>query len=109
MRPRMPAVASGLAYRRKEGRVRRAHDAYYTPAWQTRALLAHQEISGSVLEPCAGDGGIVRDGLDDLAYATTARGRVGASVALSRQPSVEPASRGTWTKEASCGSTRRAT
>ena len=40
--------------------MRRAHDAYYTPAWQTRALLAHQEISGSVLEPCAGDGGIVR-------------------------------------------------
>lgn len=34
---------------------RRANDAYYTPAWQTRALLAHQEISGVVLEPCAGD------------------------------------------------------
>ena len=37
---------------------RRAHDQYYTPAWQTRALLAHQEITGVVLEPCAGDGAI---------------------------------------------------
>ena len=37
---------------------RRALDSYYTPAWQTRALLAHQPILGTVLEPCAGDGSI---------------------------------------------------
>ena len=40
---------------------RRTNDAYYTPAWQTRALLAHQEISGTVLEPCAGDMSIARE------------------------------------------------
>ena len=39
---------------------RRDDDAYYTPAWQTRALLAHQPITGLVLEPCAGDGAITR-------------------------------------------------
>ena len=55
---------------------RRALDRYYTPPWQTRALLAHQEIRGVVLEPCAGDGAIARviDGcgrdviLNDIAY-----------------------------------------
>ena len=40
--------------------MRRANDAYYTPAWQTRALLAHQPIGGVVLEPCAGDGSIAK-------------------------------------------------
>ncbi len=39
---------------------RRTLDKYFTPAWQTRALLANQPISGTVLEPCAGDGAIAR-------------------------------------------------
>jgi len=55
---------------------RRALDSYYTPAWQPRVLLAHQEISGTVLESCAGDGGVAKviDGhgrdviLNDLSY-----------------------------------------
>jgi len=40
--------------------MRRAADLYKTPAWQTRALLAHQPIDGLILEPCAGDGSIAR-------------------------------------------------
>ena len=41
---------------------RNAFDYYPTPAWMTRSLLHfHQSISGSkVLEPCSGDGAIVR-------------------------------------------------
>jgi hypothetical protein len=40
--------------------MRRANDAYFTPAWMTRALLHHvPEIRGNVLEPCAGDMSIV--------------------------------------------------
>jgi len=39
--------------------MRRAHDFYETPAWQTRALLRHQpDISGVVLDPCVGAGSI---------------------------------------------------
>lgn len=38
--------------------MRRENDAYYTPAWQVRALLAHQPIAGTVIEPCVGDGAI---------------------------------------------------
>lgn len=34
---------------------RREKDFYETAPWQTRALLAHQPISGVVLEPCVGD------------------------------------------------------
>ena len=40
--------------------MRRRHDAYYTPPWQTALLLSHQPISGRVVEPCCGDGAIVR-------------------------------------------------
>ena len=45
---------------------RRALDAYFTPAWQTRALLANQWVSGVVLEPCAGDDAIARVIRDEL-------------------------------------------
>lgn len=41
--------------------MRRSLDAYYTPSWQTHALLTHEpSINGTILEPCAGDGSIVR-------------------------------------------------
>jgi len=40
---------------------RRPLDFYETAAWQTRALLKHvPEIEGMIVEPCAGDGSIVR-------------------------------------------------
>lgn len=39
---------------------RKKYDAYYTPAWQTHALLRRQEITGVVLDPCNGDGAISR-------------------------------------------------
>lgn len=39
---------------------RRDLDAYTTPNWQTRTLLAHQRIDGLILDPCAGSGSIAR-------------------------------------------------
>lgn len=39
---------------------RRINDAYYTPAWQVRALLHHQPIRGVIFEPCVGDHAIAR-------------------------------------------------
>ena len=40
---------------------RRPHDFYETAPWQTRALLRNvPEIGGAILEPCSGDGSIVR-------------------------------------------------
>jgi hypothetical protein len=36
-------------------------DQYKTPRWQTRALLRRVTISGQILEPCVGDGEIVRE------------------------------------------------
>jgi len=38
---------------------RRPLDAYFTPRWQTEALLARVPVTGIVLEPCAGDYSIV--------------------------------------------------
>lgn len=49
---------------------RQKNDFYETAPWQTRALLAHQPISGTVLEPCVGDWSIVRV-LNDEAPAIT--------------------------------------
>lgn len=41
--------------------MRIADDAYYTPAWCVHRLLdAGVQIAGDVLEPCAGDGAIIR-------------------------------------------------
>jgi hypothetical protein len=41
--------------------MRRDKDFYETPPWMTRALLAQvPEISGTILEPCAGDMSIAR-------------------------------------------------
>ena len=40
--------------------MRRARDFYETAEWQIRALLAHQAIAGTILEPCVGDGSIAR-------------------------------------------------
>lgn len=37
-----------------------AYDAYYTPPWCVRALLAHWEPGRVVWEPAAGDGSIVK-------------------------------------------------
>ena len=39
---------------------RHADDAYFTPGWAVHAVLPHLPTAGSVLEPCAGDGAIVR-------------------------------------------------
>lgn len=39
---------------------RRYLDAYYTPAGQMLALLEHQDITGSIIEPCVGGGDIAR-------------------------------------------------
>lgn len=45
----------------KKRATRRKLDAYFTPTYQTRALLAHQpRIEGVILEPCVGDGSISR-------------------------------------------------
>ena len=38
--------------------MRKALDAYYTPAWQTQELLSWHYISGYVFEPCSGDDSI---------------------------------------------------
>jgi len=39
--------------------MRRDHDFYETPAWQTRVLLRHQpDVGGVVLDPCVGAGSI---------------------------------------------------
>lgn len=40
--------------------VRNEHDYYETPRFMTASLLHHHPISGSVFEPCAGDGAIAR-------------------------------------------------
>lgn len=40
--------------------VRRADDFYSTPDWCTRAILPHFEPFDSVLDPCAGDGAILK-------------------------------------------------
>lgn len=51
---------------------RRQHDFYETPPWMTRALLAHvPEISGTVLEPCVGDGSIAKVLCDESFRALT--------------------------------------
>jgi hypothetical protein len=39
---------------------RRRLDQYYTPEWQTQALLANHRIEGHILECCHGDGAITR-------------------------------------------------
>lgn len=44
---------------------RREHDFYPTPAWATRELLTRINISGVVLEPCAGKGDITSVLIDD--------------------------------------------
>jgi hypothetical protein len=41
--------------------MRRERDFYETAPWQVRALLAHQPISGVVLEPCVGDWSIANE------------------------------------------------
>lgn len=41
--------------------MRRALDFYETPPWQTRALQTRVSISGSVFEPCVGDGSLLRE------------------------------------------------
>lgn len=42
------------------GAVRRKDDAYATPPWCVRAILPYLPRVGTILEPCAGDGGIIR-------------------------------------------------
>lgn len=41
-------------------KTRRALDFYETAPWQTRALLRNHPIEGRILDPCVGDGSIVR-------------------------------------------------
>lgn len=41
--------------------VRHPDDFYATPTWCTRLILPHLPLSGTVLEPCAGTGAIVRE------------------------------------------------
>ncbi len=42
------------------GNERRADDHYATPAWATRAILPKLRLRGSILDPCAGEGAILR-------------------------------------------------
>jgi hypothetical protein len=35
-------------------------DFYPTPRWGTQALLVHEKFEGSILEPCCGDGSMVK-------------------------------------------------
>lgn len=44
--------------------MRRAWDAYFTPASAVESLLRVVEISGRVMEPCSGDGAIARPLVD---------------------------------------------
>jgi len=47
----------------KTGHVRHPDDAYFTPAWCTRAILLHLPAAVRVLDPACGDGAII----DELA------------------------------------------
>lgn len=38
--------------------MRTPHDAYFTPRWQVDALLKRFRPTGTIMEPCAGDGSI---------------------------------------------------
>ena len=61
---------------------RRPLDAYYTPDWMVRALLANvPEIAGTVLEPCVGDGSIARVLLEATLAPTVITNDVDASLA----------------------------
>lgn len=51
-------VSHTAAISRKENR--RLNDAYYTPSKLTEILLDHVQISGTILEPCSGDGAIAQ-------------------------------------------------
>lgn len=42
-------------------RVRNADDFYATPPWVTRAILPHLDLYTSALDPCCGDGAILRE------------------------------------------------
>lgn len=42
------------------GHERHPDDLYATPAWVTRAILPHVHLGPRVLDPCAGDGAILR-------------------------------------------------
>lgn len=42
------------------GHTRHPDDFYATEAWVTRSILPHLDLTGSILEPSAGDGAIVR-------------------------------------------------
>jgi hypothetical protein len=41
--------------------VRHADDFYATPAWATQAILPYLNLSGNILEPCAGEGAILAE------------------------------------------------
>jgi hypothetical protein len=43
------------------GADRRPDDFYSTPGWVTRAILPFLPLTGDVLDPCAGDGAILRE------------------------------------------------
>lgn len=43
------------------GAARRPGDFYATPAWVTRAILPHLPAFATVLDPCAGEGAILRE------------------------------------------------
>lgn len=53
--------ATNVPNREGVTRPRNADDFYATPSWVTRAILPYLPLAGSVLEPCAGDGAIVRE------------------------------------------------
>ena len=53
-----PTEGAGQSILKAPTTRRDALDRYYTPQWVTEALLDHVGVSGNVLEPCAGTGGV---------------------------------------------------
>ena len=56
----MSATGRNLA-----GAERHADDFYATPSWVTRAILPHVNLGETPLDPCAGEGAILDEVLDD--------------------------------------------
>lgn len=47
-------------HRNLPGRERQDHDQYMTPPWTVEALQGAAPLTGPVLDPCCGDGGLLR-------------------------------------------------
>lgn len=76
--------------------IRRALDLYETAPWQTRALLRNHPISGRILEPCVGDGSIVRVIVQESLRTTGASEATGLPAVLIYTNDLDPS------KDADC-------